>query len=122
MTAGPDLTSLLAFVGQLEAFGQVELAQSMRETVRRVEDAWAAWWNEPLTIPEAARWGGYSESQLRRHVHDHKLPLAPGGGIRRRHVPVQPGNELPLGLEPDAGGPREFLDTVMSRRATRRAS
>jgi hypothetical protein len=59
---------------------------------------------------------------LRRLVHDHKLPGAPGGGIRRRHVPVQPGHQLPLGLEPDADGTTEFLDKVISRRATRRAS
>jgi hypothetical protein len=108
--------ALTATAAELEAFAPAT-AQAIRETLRRAEVAWSTWWNEPLSVADAARWGGYSESQLRRLIRERKLLLAPGGGIRRRHVPVHPGHELPLGVEPGAVAPTDFVEDIVSRRA-----
>ena len=75
--------------------------------------------NEPLSIPQAAAWGGYSESQLRRLMREGKLLVALDGGIRRRHVPIQPGHELPLGLEPARPGVTTIADGIAKRRIAR---
>lgn len=111
--------ALTATAAEFEAFAPAT-ALTIRETLRRVEAALSAWWNEPLSVAEAARWGGYSESQLRRLVRERKLLLAPGGGIRRRHVPVHPGHEIPLGVEPGAVAAGDFLENIVNRRARAR--
>ncbi len=117
------LTALDSEAQTLEAFGALEQAQAARETARRAIDALTAWWNAPLSISQAAGWGGYSPSQLRRLIREGKISEAPGGGIRRRDVPVHPGHKLPLGLEPAPTVARnDFASQVVQHRQIGRAS
>ena len=105
----------------LEAFGALEAARATKETLRLVQLQLTAWWNEPLSVIEASRWGGYSEGQLRRLIRECKIPVAPNGAIRRRDVPVQPGHRLPLGLEPAPVAAGDFVTNLVERRELGRA-
>ena len=93
-----------------------QLNPNLVKAVIRAESAFDQWWNEPLAIPDAAAWGGYSESQLRRLVADVTIPVAPDGHIRRRHVPVRPGPNLPLGVDPAPAGAADWAANVVKRR------
>ena len=104
---------------ELEGFGGIGVGHAVRETAQRYTDDLVAWWNEPLSIAEAVAWGGYSESQLRRLLKEHKIPRSIDGGIRRRHVPIQPGHEPPLGLEPAQPGVASIADGIAKRRTAR---
>lgn len=101
---------------ELAAFGQADVANAVRETVRRAEDCRREFWNMSLTVAEAAVWGGYDQSTLRRHVAKGVIPVAPDGRIRRRHVPVKPGHILPLGLEPTESAEQSWADRVRAER------
>ena len=110
------LAGIEAFADELVAFGQADVASAVRETIRRVRDEWQAHWDLPLTVHEAAQWGGYSESQLRRLVSDCTIPFAPDGKIRRRHVPVKPGHVIPLGLDPTESTEASWSERVRQQR------
>lgn len=105
----------------LESFGVADHARVIRGTLAQVELAFDQWWNEPLAIPDAAAWGGYSESQLRRLMADVTIPVAPDGHIRRRHVPVRPGHNIPLGVDPAPAGAADWAANVIRRRQLPRA-
>ncbi len=108
--------ALESVADEFAAFGQADVANAVRETVRRAEDCRREFWNMSLTVAEAAVWGGYDESTLRRHVAKGVVPLAPDGRIRRRHVPVKPGHILPLGLEPTESAEQSWADRVRAER------
>ncbi len=40
----------------------------------QIEEAWNAWWMEPITIAQAAREGRYSEDHLRELVRQGQIP------------------------------------------------
>ena len=101
---------------ELAAFGQEPTATAVRETIRRACEARRAYWNAPLTIHEAAEWGGYSESQLRRLAKECSVPLASEGNIRRRHVPVKPGHVIPLGLDPVESSEASWRERMRQQR------
>lgn len=108
----------------LESFGGAGTA--ILETVRRAALEFAAWWDEPLDMKAASEWGGYSASRLRGLVHDGTVPVAPGGGIRRRHVPVRPGHVLPIPQLEGAGlpapvVPHDFVADLREHRQRRRS-
>ena len=105
----------------LESFGFADQARVVACVVAQVESALAEWWNEPLAIPEAAAWGGYSESHLRRMVADVTIPVAADGHIRRRNVPVRPGHTLPLDVDPAPVGAADWAANVAKRRQLPRA-
>ena len=109
-------SALADLAGKLEAFGAAPQATAVREAIRRIRADWETWWNETLSIAEATVWGGYSQSQLRRLVRQNKIPVAPDGHIRRRHVPIQPGHELPLGLAPEPVAGADFVTNLVERR------
>ncbi len=103
---------------ELSAFGQEPTATAVRETIRRACEARRAYWNAPLAVPEAAEWGGYSASQLRRLVSDNIVAVAPDGKIRRRHVPVKPGHVIPLGLDPMESSETNWRERIRQQRET----
>ena len=103
----------------LESFGGDDLARAVRETARRCSDYVVEYWNESLSIPEAAAWGGYSKSQLQRLLKEQKIQRSTDGGIRRRHVPIQPGHEPPLGIEPALVGVASIADGIAKQRTAR---
>jgi hypothetical protein len=114
--------ALLATATDLDAFGGAGAA--VREAVRRMQVELAAWWDEPLDMQAAAKWGGYSPSRLRGLVHEGTIPVAPGGGIRRRHVPVRPGHVLPVpspveGAIPAPVVPSDFVTDLREHRQRR---
>jgi hypothetical protein len=118
----PDLFSgLEAEAVHLEAFGALGPARATRETLRLIREQLTVWWNEPLSMADAAEWGGYSEGQLRRLIRECKVAVAPNGGIRRRDVPVQPGHRLPLGLEPAPVATGDVIANLVERRQIGRA-
>ena len=108
--------SLKCEAERLEAFGAVGEAQASRETLRLVQMELTAWWNQPLPVSDASRWGGYSEAHLRRLIREQKIPVAPNGAIRRRDVPIQPGHRLPLALEPAPVATGDFVTNLLERR------
>src|SRR4051812_32498979 len=117
MSALPEVFRRLeAEATTLEAFGAAGHAQAARETIRLLRREITAWWNEPMHAKEAARWGGYSEGQLRRLIHQQTIPVAPNGAIRRRDVPVQPGHSLPLELETAPVATIDFVTNLVERR------
>ncbi len=107
---------LESFADELAAFGQEDVARAVRETIRRVREEEREFWNAPLTVPEAAEWGGYSESQLRRLAKECSIPLASEGNIRRRHVPVKPGHVIPLGLDPVESSEASWRERMQQQR------
>lgn len=116
---------LLATARDLDAFGGAGVA--VREAVRRMAAELSAWWDEPLDMQAAATWGGYSPSRLRGLVHEGTIPVAPGGGIRRRHVPVRPGHALPVpqlveGETPEPVVPSDFVTDLREHRQRQRRS
>ena len=116
MTAVNLFSDLESQADELAAFGQEPTATAVRETIRRACEARRAYWNAPLVVHEAAEWGGYSVSQLRRLVADGTIPVAPDGDIRRRHVPVKPGYVIPLGLDPMEAGETSWRERIRQQR------
>ena len=108
--------NLESHADELAAFGQEPTATAVRETIRRACEARRAYWNAPLVVHEAAGWGGYSVSQLRRLVSDNIVPVAPDGKIRRRHVPVKPGHVMPLGLDPTESSETSWAERMRQQR------
>lgn len=94
------LESIDAEAARLARFGAGDLARVVEATAAQARAALERWWNEPLTVAQAERYGGYSGAQLRLLLREGTIPRAPGGGMRRRHVPVKPGHQLPIGLAP----------------------
>lgn len=121
MKSGPALpladllAQLVAPAAELEAFGATAEAAAVRETVRRCGEALTAWWNEPLPVAAAAAWGGYTESGLRRALAEGKIPVAPCGGIRRRHIPVRPGHALPVDVARAPVAPAAPIGNLLER-------
>ncbi len=107
---------LESFAGELAAFGREDIACVIRETIRRVREEEREFWNTPLTVREAAEWGGYSESQLRRLAKEYSVPLASEGNIRRRHVPVKPGHVIPLSLDPVESSEASWRERMRQQR------
>ena len=107
---------LESFADELTEFGQDDLACAVRETIRRARQELQRFWDEPLTVSEAAAWGDYSESQLRRLVKDATVAITSDGRIRRRHVPVKPGHDAPLGLEPVDTGEQNWPERIRQQR------
>jgi hypothetical protein len=116
----PFVADLERLAAEFEAFGAGETAAALRESARRAGEGMAVWWNTPLSIAEAAAWGGYSESQLRKLVSETTIAVAPDGRVRRRDVPVRPGHVLPLGLEPAPSGRADWVGAVVERRQLKR--
>ncbi len=101
---------------ELETFGAAEASKAVRESVRRMRILLTAWWNEPLSLSDAASWGGYSIGQLRRLTKAGEVALAPNGRLRRRDVPVRPGHRLPLALEPAPVAAADWVADLVRRR------
>lgn len=115
-TSGPA-APLLKAAATLEAAGLVEEASALRGQAERVRRLLATWWEAPLSIQEAAHFGGYSEAQLRRLMSAGTVPTVGARQIPRRYVPVRPGHLLPLGLPPLAvASPDWAADLVQNRR------
>jgi RimJ/RimL family protein N-acetyltransferase len=118
LAAGSLFEDLLRLADQLRPWSPDE-AERLARWAAQARAALAAWWDTPLTIEEAAAWGGYSASQLRRLVTARQIRTAGTGGIPRRFVPVRPGHELPLGLDlapPISGTPvAAFLERLSPR-------
>ena len=107
-----------ADAARLAEYGQVEAAQAVTRAAEKAEATFQDFWNQPLSVNEAAEWGGYSESRLRDLLKGKEIPTAPDGGIRRRHVPIRPGHALPLDLEPQADGSMDQIRQLVNRRAS----
>jgi hypothetical protein len=112
---------LRRMVADVESFTGPDIARGVLATLTRAEEALAAWWNAPLGWREAAAWGGYSESQLRKLVKDGTIPVATNGRIRRRDVPVHAGHKLPLGLEVEPVASPDWAEDLRERRQPRSA-
>lgn len=77
----------------LRTHGASEHADALRSATNQLCQTLERWRTEPLTIPQAAEWSGYSESQLRRLVRDGKLSEVGGDGptqVRRCDLPRHP--------------------------------
>ena len=111
---------LESFAAELTEFGQDDLACAVRETIRRARQELQRFWDEPLTVSEAAAWGDYSESQLRRLVKDATVAITSDGRIRRRHVPVKPGHDAPQ--HGQVSVPVQDTRTVTSARSSSRST
>ncbi len=107
---------LESFADELVAFGQDDIASAVRETIRRAREELQECWDESVTVSDAAAWGGYSESQLRRLMSDGTVQATPDRKIRRRHVPVKPGHVRPLGLDPVESSDTSWRERVRQQR------
>ncbi len=105
-----------SFADELSAFGQEDIACAVRETIRRAREELQEFWDESVTVSDAAAWGGYSESQLRRLMSDGTVQATPDKKIRRRHVPVKPGHVMPLGLDPVESSDTSWRERVRQQR------
>ena len=86
--------------------GLVEVANFMGSLADELGVEATRWMDEPVTLREAAEFGGYSYSSLQHRVRQGQLPDAGETGrprIRRRHVPIRIGSEVGAGYGlPDA--------------------
>lgn len=87
---------------RLRRYGCDRLADACERHADQLEDAFAEYWREELTVAEAAEETGYSEDWLREMVREGRIPdnRPPGsqGPIRieRRALPRKPsGTESP---------------------------
>lgn len=80
----------------LRAYGAKALAEACERHAEELEDAWAAYWREELTVEQAAEESGYSPGYLRDLVREGALPdPRPEGSqgrirIRREDLPRKP--------------------------------
>lgn len=112
--AGNPVEAVLAALREEAAVfrrrGLEEWATFEESLVDQFEEAWEAWWREPLGIPQASEESGYSEEHLRELVRSGVIPdERPEGSqgrirIRRCSLPKKPG-----GGEAGASTPAELL-------------
>lgn len=80
----------------LERHGCERAADQLRQRARDVERRVRDYWNEGLTVEEAAEESGYRRSTLREMVRDGRIPdLRPDGSqatirVRRADLPKKP--------------------------------
>lgn len=75
-----------------DAFVPTHVAVAVDRCADELEAAIADYWNEPLSVKEAAAWGGYTERHLHKAIRTGEIPLAatrPKRTILRRHVPMK---------------------------------
>ena len=116
-SSNDPLADLQAETERLASFGFSEQAQVAMTVLTRAREALRDWWDAPLTVADAAAFGGYSPSQLRRLLRDRTIPEAPNGGVRRRDIPIHPGHRIPLGLEPVAVAESDWTANLVQHRA-----
>ena len=70
------------------------LAEMLEDCATELDLAMCAYWDEQLTVQQAAREGGFSEDHLRSLVRSGQIENAGRKGsprIRRRDLPMKPG-------------------------------
>ena len=114
------LEDLAAYEQKLRESHQDSPAELVKYVMGEYDLALQEFFDEPLTITKAREWGGYTCSQLNKLVKDGGIRTDSKRRIRRRNVPVRPGHEYPLDLQPTEDTPLDFTArlTENRRRAT----
>ena len=91
---------------------QSPVAPAYRRHVTELMAALEAFGNEPLTLDQASKLGGYDPGSLRRMIRERKIP-----NVGRRHAPRIRRQDVPM--KPGAGGeltPRGLMRIVPHRK------
>ena len=93
-----------------------EVANALEDCAAELEESWRSWWEEELTVAQAASESGYSEDHLRELVREGKLAADSGNGkksrirVRRGDLPRKPSPPPPVAPA------QELADAVLASR------